>query len=298
MITIIYGVPGCGKSTIMASMVQMNKRKKEKYYNRVSKSKLYKWLNSINVKHIDILSSRKMELMIKYYNRLRFKQKLKLRWTIFKCKLSMFIFDLFYKKNFYDVVYCTDETMQDTVFVDYKDWGRFKPTWNSLFLGEEAGIGALDNHEWKKLDKLSKRFAAIHRHMGVSIVLVSQTCDISTAYRFRSEKIYHATKLGPFTFLRRITYKVDVNEAHELVDMYDKVPVLNWILELLGSISRKRRFAKERWNYSYFIYRPAWYKYFDSYVDNFDYPDIDPYFEYLEQLEQKENEDDEEFQKY
>ena len=41
MIAIFFGPPGVGKSTLYACIAQLNKRKKEAYYERISKSKLY-----------------------------------------------------------------------------------------------------------------------------------------------------------------------------------------------------------------------------------------------------------------
>lgn len=288
MITEVFGTPGCGKSTLMASIVQINKRKRDKYYKRVGKSKLFNFLYVKNKIATNKLSSPRVQHKILHFKELKFIDKIKFRWLLMKCNISIMLFDLLYKKNFYDVIYCTDETMQDTVFVDYKDWGQFKPTWNSLFLGEEAGIG-LDNRSYKDLSKFSKRFAAMHRHSGCDIFLVSQTVDIDKVYRQRAENLFHATKLGPFTILRRIVYQVDVDETtHTLMDMYKKLPFLNWAIELIGSLRRKNRYQKIRWKRSYIIYRPKWYKYFDSYVDNFDYPKPDPYLVWLDKQEQKE----------
>jgi hypothetical protein len=241
MIVTIFGKPGAGKSTIAACFVQMNKRKKDKYYKRTNKSRIYKFLSSRTHK---------------WY------------WNI--------IYNFLYKKKFYDVIYSTDPTIQDTVPIDYENLGKWQPTWNSCLILEEAGIG-LSSREYSKLSKYSKRLAAMHRHSGADILLISQTVDIDKAYRQRSQLMYIASKLGPFTLLRRITYSVDVDEnTHDLVDAYAKVPVLGYIIELLLSTLPRNRKAHFPFMRSRAIIRRFWYKYFDSFVDDFDYPMLAP----------------------
>lgn len=297
MITIFYGVPGCGKTSLYTSIVQINNRKREKYYKKLSKSKLHDKLRLLNEESINILTSRKMELSLKYYDRLTFKSKLKLRCIIVKCNSINSLHDMLYKKNFYDVIYCTDETIQGTVHFDIKTLGKFPPTPNSLFLLDECGI-LLNNRQWKSLSPEAKEMFALHRHKLVDICACSQTVDIDSSLRNRAEKLFHVFRVGPFTVLRRIVYQVDVNENHELGDFYTKLPTLQWLLELIGSVRKSKRMAKERWKSSYFIYRPFYYKYFNSYNDNTVYTEPDPYYEYLENLDKKEQIDNEDFNKY
>lgn len=246
MIICLYGKPRAGKTTISARTVQVNKKKRIKYYKRISKSKLYHW--SLN--HID-----------KWY-----------------CKM---IIKLLFKKNFYDVVYCTDETIQDTVTVTYEELGHWRPYPNSLLVLEECGLG-ISNREFKNLSKLSKRLAAKHGHMGLDIILSSQTVDYDKAWRQRAQINFICKKLGPFTIARRVTYSVDVNnETKDLQDAYEKVAGLGYFIDLIGGLKKSHRFAKLPFYKSFIIFRPKWYKYFDSYEDDFDYPMEDPMFTVL-----------------
>ena len=199
MIITLFGKPGAGKSTVAAQFIQWNKQKKLKYEKKIAKSKLYKFA---------------MDHIHKWYGR--------------------FIYNWKFKKNFYDVIYATDETFQDTIHINYEDFGRFKPTPNSCIIGEEAGIG-LSNMDYKKLPKESKRFAAMHRHTFCDIVLLSQTVDIQKAYRQRSQLLFMIEKSFMFpeiTTLRRIIYQVDVDEmTHDLVDAYSKMKGFPYLIE-------------------------------------------------------------------
>lgn len=264
MIVTIFGKPGAGKSTIGAFFCVMNERKKNKYYKKVNKSKLYRFASD----HDD-----------SFYGK--------------------FILDFFYKKKFYDVVYSTDETFPYTVPITYEDLGKWKPTWNSCLLLEEAGIG-LSNRESKKLSIYSKRLAAMHRHSNCDIFLISQTVDIDKVYRQRCQLMFLASKIGPFTFLRRITYGVDVDKnTHDLVDAYAKLPFFLYLLELLFCMKKKWRKNKFPFLRSRFIFRPAWYKYFDSFVDDFDYPMIAPDVQMrLDEEERQRKEEEELLLKY
>ena len=47
MIVAIFGKPGSGKSTAAAAVVHKNNVKKEKYYKKLEKSKIYVKLNTI-----------------------------------------------------------------------------------------------------------------------------------------------------------------------------------------------------------------------------------------------------------
>lgn len=251
MIVTIFGKPRAGKSTIVASIVETNRRKQVKYQKRISKSRLYKFLDA------------------------RDEQKF---FSFLKSRL--------YSKNFYDVVYSTDPTILNTVPIEYKDVGTFRPTWNSLFILEEAGIG-IDSRQYKSLTTDSKRFAAMHGHQGVDVLVVSQTVDIDKAYRQRSQIMYIASKVGPFTLMRRISYSVDVDETtHDLVDAYAKVNPLRYVWELLCSTIKKDRIKhKLPLQRSRFIFRPRWYKYFNSFVDDYNYKNEDPAIKWLEERE-------------
>ena len=264
MIITLFGKPGAGKSTVAAQFIQLNKRKKDKYEKKIAKSKLYKW----TMEHID-----------KWYGRLVYNRK--------------------FKKDFYDVIYSTDPTFQDTIEITYDMLGMFKPTPNSCIVCEEAGIG-LSSRSYKTLSKESKRFAAMHRHCECDILLISQTVDIDKAYRQRSQLLFMIEKMFLFpeiTVLRRIVYQVDVDEqTHDLVDAYSKLKGLPFLIEILFFSGRKVKKMKLPFMRSRIFWRKPWYKYFDSFVDDFEYPMEDPYITYLKRKESEEQQNDLEVQ--
>lgn len=252
MIVNIYGKPGAGKTSTFTYIVRDNLRKRRKWEKRTKKSKLYCKLNNGDG------------------------------------KINDFLLRNLYRKNFYDVIYCTDETVQDTIHIKYEDLGLWKPTWNSLILLEEAGVG-LDSRRFKELKKETKRFFALHRHTGADIIAVSQTADVDKALRSRAEHIFLASKLGPFTVLRLVKYNIDVNEeTHTLEEGYYKVRVLAFLWQLLTCKLNKFRNRKVQFVRSLFIFRPPLYKYFDSFVDDFDYPMLAPDVAALEKDNEKE----------
>lgn len=243
MISILYGLPGCGKSTTLAFVIRCNDILKKRYEKKMNSPKADKL-------------RKKLE---KHPNSKRLKKK----------------WDKFSAIDFYTTFYCTDETMQGTVHIDYKDLGKFRPKPNSCFLLEEAGVG-LSSRDFAKLSNLSKRFACVHRHQKVDIILVSQSTDIDKAYRDRCDHVFHLIKMGQFTWIHRIAHKLTVDEStHDIVEGYYLPTLFQSVKETLGSAIFHRIEANPM-RRSRIIYRPKLYPYFDSYEDVFDYPMEDP----------------------
>lgn len=242
MIIQIYGKPGAGKTTLFSMIAHNNAVLREKYYKRVNKSELYH------------------KIM-----------------TCENSRIRHLLLNSLFPKNFYDVVYSTEETLQDTVYIEFSSLGRFKPTENSLFLLDESSIG-LDSRNYKEISKFSTRFASIHRHLHTDLVLSSQSCDTDKKYRQRTEHVFVIKKVGKRSILKKIYFDVGVDELqHTIVDGYYKQKVLAFLLDLLiTSIPgyKKGRLPLRR---SMCFKRKKYYKYFDSYHDNFNYPDEDPY---------------------
>ena len=204
MITIYFGKPRAGKTTVLASIVQQNKR------------------------------------------RLWLKHKLGFFGRFVRC---------------YDQVYSNEPTLQDTILVKVADLGKWCMPVNSLVLIDEAGL-ELSNRDWKSLSPHLKALAALHGHRGVDIVLASQTVDIDISFRQRCHQMYLVSKRAfGRSLIEPISYSIDVdNETHQLIEAYAKPSGLRWLISLLlpGGV----RFFRRR----------RWYKYFDSYVDNYKYP--------------------------
>lgn len=161
----------------------------------------------------------------------------------------------------YDRIFCNESTMKDTIFFHASDIGKYRIPCNSLFIIDEAGI-ELSNRNWKKLEWYIKNEAALCRHRGHDYLLLSQTVDIDIVFRQRSQKLSILYKRGNRTLVEQIPYKIDVdNEKHELVESYTKYDgfLVRLVARLLGRI--------------YSFNRRKYYKMFDSFIDNYPYPE-------------------------
>lgn len=161
--------------------------------------------------------------------------------------------------NCYSYVFSNEPTLSDTITFRVADLGKFKFPEHSLVVIDEAGI-ELNNRNFKTLTQESKRFAAMHGHQKVDVLLLSQHVDIDLAYRSRCHDMLLISNRGVFSLIEPIRYQIDVdNEKHELVEAYSKPQGLAKLLSFF--LPRGCRF----------FYRPRWYKYFDSFVDDFHY---------------------------
>lgn len=160
----------------------------------------------------------------------------------------------------YDYVFCNESTISDTLYFSVPNLGKFKFPPNSLVIVDEAGI-ELNNRNFKNLSPESKRFAAVHGHWGVDVLLLSQHVDIDLAYRSRCHEMSLIKNAGAFSIVEQIQYSPDVdNERHDLIEYYSKPEGLKWFLSFFRKGGNR------------LFYRRPWYKYFDSYVDKYEYP--------------------------
>lgn len=243
MISILYGLPGCGKSTTLAYVIRCNELLKKQYEKKMNSKKAAKLRKKLEKKPNS--------------------KRLQRKWENFS------------RVNFYTTFYSTDVTMQGTVYVDYKDLGKFRPKPNSCFLLEEAGVG-LNSRDFAKLSKYSNRFVCQHRHQKCDLILVSQAVDIDRKYRDRCDHVFHLVKIGPFTWIHRIRHKLMVDEStHDIVEGYFVPTAFQSVRETLGA-AIFHRIEKNPMTRSRIIFRPKYYPYFDSYEDVFDYPMEDP----------------------
>lgn len=169
----------------------------------------------------------------------------------------------------YDRIYCNEPTMKDTIYFPASDIGKYRLPHNSLFIIDEAGI-ELSNRNWKKQEWYVKNEAALSRHRGHDYLLLSQVVDIDIVWRQRCHSMAILNKRGSRTLVEHIKYKIDVdNEKHEVVEYYSKY---DGLLERLLAIILRRIYSFNRKKY---------YKMFDSFVDNYPYPEDQTPAKYL-----------------
>lgn len=142
--------------------------------------------------------------------------------------------------------------IKDCYLIDFNDLGVYD-TSNSLILIDEATLCA-DSRDFKSFKKTSKNFFLLHRHYHCDIWIASQQYDgVDKKIRDTTANMFYIKK-APFGFshLIRIPMHILVPEqTGEIIQGY-KMPKL---LERLFT-----SFGSAKW-----LYRPAYYKYFDSY---------------------------------
>lgn len=153
----------------------------------------------------------------------------------------------------YSEVYCTDSSMKNTTLISYENLGKWKPKERSCFILSEAGIG-LNNRSWKNLSADAKELFAMHGHAKCDMFADSQTVDIDITLRERAERFYSVRKLGrsQFSLLIPISFDIDVNDiSQKIEECYKRARGLKLFLMIL--------FGRVK-----IIYRPFYYKFFDS----------------------------------
>lgn len=288
MIIVGFGNIGCGKTSLMADFVRLNEKKKREYFKRNEKKRLYRFLTTPLEIHNEWHYNYRVKANGKY---IEYAVMHDVPYTRADHKWYWrFLFNFLYKKNFYDVIYATDPTIQYTTTIDYETLGTWKPTWNSCMILEEAGIG-LNNRSWKSLSSDAKELFALSRHKGADILAISQTVDMDKSLRDRASHMFIANKLGPFTSCRMVNFRIGINnDTHKIEDMYEDQHFLIYLWQILTCWKKKHKLVKMPFIRSKLILRCLSYKYFDSYVDEHVYTNQDPYV--LQQEKQKKKEEE------
>lgn len=139
--------------------------------------------------------------------------------------------------------------------VNLKDIGLWTLPFNSYLCVDEAGI-EYNNRKFKNLPQHSIEWFKLHRHYGVDVDFISQSWDdVDITIRRLVDEIWYLKKVGPFTVVRRIYKRVQVDEnTHQIIDGY-------FLRKFFGII-----FDWITGNPSWKIFlRSPYYKYFDTY---------------------------------
>lgn len=128
--------------------------------------------------------------------------------------------------------------------------GQYKYS-NALCIMDECGI-EISNREFKKISKTLIDYMKLARHFRNDWIFLSQGYnDADLKIRTLCTQYYNLRRVGQLTFCREISRRVGIDEiSKQVIDEYYKVPLLRGGLHV--------------------IFRPRWYKYFDSYAT----PDI------------------------
>lgn len=171
--------------------------------------------------------------------------------------ISYFAFRGVKNKNYKNVYSNVHLSIEGVTYIDNECIGRFNLS-DGLILIDEASLFA-DNRDYKSFDKKVKEFFLLHRHYNVDILLFTQQWDgVDRKIRVITDRVYYVYKgqfLGKwFTRFHRIPYGIIIpdpkknsgsSKLGEIIQGYCKPPLL------------VRMFCP-------FVFRPKYYKYFDS----------------------------------
>ncbi len=139
--------------------------------------------------------------------------------------------------------------------VTLQDLGKWTFPEYSYIIVDEAGI-EYNNRKFKTLSQETISWMKLSRHYKCDVDFVSQSWDdMDITIRRLASELWYVRKLGPFTMLRRIYKRVDIDEeTHQICDFYEFGKILPCILP----------FPFHQHNFEIFLRKP-YYKYFDSY---------------------------------
>lgn len=151
------------------------------------------------------------------------------------------------------------------VFVDKStlQLGEFKYPTSTLLLLDEAGI-QFNNRHYKQFPPNLISYFKLHRHYKNDIIIFSQSWeDVDITVRRLTDELWYLKKLGPFTMMRKVRKFVTVNESdYQIINGYQFCsPLWNFVPKIFGGHKTLK-----------FVFRPRYYKYFDSFSDDANLP--------------------------
>lgn len=147
--------------------------------------------------------------------------------------------------------------------IDFKDLGKYHYK-NSLIILDELTIDA-DNRDFKNFQESIRDFFIYHRHTGCNIIYATQDwSSVDKKIRVLTERLYYVRsisvalpllrKLFPITKATQILRTIDIEEYnHDIIYGYR---FANLFERIFGRVS-------------FLVFRPRYYKYFDSFSDPF-----------------------------
>lgn len=162
---------------------------------------------------------------------------------------------LFKPKKIYDYYFANYENKLARE-VSLKDLGLWTFPEYSYISVDESSI-EYNNRKFKSLPQYTIEWLKLHRHYKCDLDFFSQSWDdTDITIRRLVNEIWYVKKLGPFTVLRRVYKKIEIDEnTHQIIDGYKFEKLLvSLFMKLFGFSSIK-------------IYlRKPYYKYFDTYT--------------------------------
>lgn len=170
------------------------------------------------------------------------------------CGKTTFLTRLALKRKDKFNVFCNfANNISNTYKFDKKSFSKFKFPEGSLILFDEGSLNGFDNRDYKKnFDSNTLEYMKLARHFKNQIVFSNQGWDeLDKKIRILTNDLWFVRKIGSFSIARRVVAKTQVDElTHQIIDGYEFVSGLKFLLLP---------------KYCQIIYRPRYYKYFDSF---------------------------------
>ncbi len=168
-------------------------------------------------------------------------------------KTTFLVADSFkYKKMGYDVY--TNIPLSHTKYFDKSYLGRYEFPANSMLLFDEGSLNGFDSRDYKSNFKEQNMLVYLKMigHYKNKIIFYNQGFDeLDKKIRTLCMRIWYVKKIGCFSFATLINKKVEIDkDTHDIRDGYYKPSVFSLIF-FPGCLR--------------IIFRPRYYKYFDSY---------------------------------
>lgn len=139
--------------------------------------------------------------------------------------------------------------------VDLTGLGTWTFPEHSYIVIDEAGI-EFNNRNYKSFPKELISWMKLHRHFKCDVDFISQSWeDTDITIRRLADELWYIKRFGPFTIVRRVYKFVTINE--ETSQIQDGYRFAKIIKKFLPPPFRENSF--------YLVFRPRFYRYFDSY---------------------------------
>lgn len=157
-----------------------------------------------------------------------------------------------YQRKGYRVFCMKDSPVDGCFLLDWDDLGRYDVS-NSVILIDEISLLA-DNRDYKSFSKAIKQFMILHRHYHCDIVWFTQQYDgLDRKIRELTTCLYYVRSLGHLSYAVRIDRFITVDkESMQILVGYKLSNIIRCLFAWLNGCLKV-------------VYRPRYYKYFDSF---------------------------------
>lgn len=170
----------------------------------------------------------------------------------------------FWKKYPGSPVYTNIPDLTGAILIDITEVTKYrlydKHSGQALLLLDECGTGSTNNRNFKNIPSMVLLWISMHRHEKVEVYLYSQAVDMDITFVRKMKSLIVLRKFGPWTYARR------------------------WFKDRKGETDLETGLPRYPWApspfpvaFDHIVYRPHWYKYFNTYWSPFehlpDFPD-------------------------